>query len=294
MTHAAVVLPSAAGARYFGPATVVETHVNGDPNLVRVHLRERGGAVYARTTLEMTQSIQKNDEVLAAGENLRDLFVIGVLHAASPRGQGPYKMQIDGKAHAAVRDRKLEVYGEQGELIFEYQPSKGTARVHTASGNLEVTVPQGNLFLSCGKLLRMQADEVRIDGKDSVNLEVCKTGGRPGSSVTLGSHQLNVNAADLQATAQRSRWHVQETRYIGKTMLACIDQVQLVSERVETMAGTVIERAKDVFRTITNCYQIRAKRKRSLIETTLHTKARNIIFKSDQDVKVKADQIHLG
>jgi hypothetical protein len=199
-----------------------------------------------------------------------------------------------GVAHATVIDRKLEVYSDQGELVFEYQPSEGTARVHSRTGNLAVNAPHGNLSLSCDKMLHMKAEDIRIEGNSAVNLEVRKASGLPGSSLNMGNHALQMNAPELQATAQRGLWYIQETRYVGKTVLACIDQLQLIADQMETLAQNLIEKAKDVFRTVTNCYQLNARRKRSLIETTSHTKARNIIFKSDEDFKVKGDQIHLG
>lgn len=294
MTNAAVVLPLAVKSRYFGPATVVETKVSGDPRLFGVQIADQRGTLQARTALSAPVTLSANDEVLVAGEDRRYLYIIGILCAASPSMHRPVKVEIDQGAYAIVKKKHLKVFSDQGKLIFEYVPSKGTARVLADAGNLEMSAPNGDLSLSCGAVLRMQAEEVQIEGHSSVNIEVKKPDGFTGSSVNLGNQRLQMNAPELRAVAQRGQWHIQETRYIGKTAIACIDELQLIIDKLETSAQSVIEKAKDVFRTVSHLYELKAKRKRSLIETTYHSKAKTMIFKSDEDFKVKSDQIHLG
>lgn len=294
MINTAAVLPLPVQSRYFGPATVVKTKVNEDLCLFGIQIAGQSDPLPARSALSNTATLRVNDEVLVAGEDPNHLYIIGVIRTASPSGHRPVKVEIDRGAHAIVKEKQLSVFSDQGELIFEYMPSKGRSRVWVESGSLKVDAPSGDLSLSSGSALCLQAEDVQIKGHSSVNIEVKKPNGFAGSAVSLQNQRLQMNAPELRAAAQRGHWHIQDTRYIGKTGIVCMGHLQLFTDKLETLAQSVVEKAKDIFRTVTHLYQVRAKRKRSSVETTYHVKAKDMFFKSDEDFKVRGDQIHLG
>ena len=291
---AAVLLPSAAGQRFWGPATVIEKMVNGESNLFRIKIPDQEGSMLARSVLQITSHIERHDQVLVAGEDLRTLFILGVLQPATHTERKHVEIQIDSGAHATVKNRKLKVFSDQGELLFEYTPSEKTARVHAPANSLEMHAPEGSLSLKCDRLLHMQAEDVRIDGNSTVQIATTSGSGMPGSSVAVGNQRLQIRAPEMQATSQRGRWYIQDSRYIGEKALFRIDRMHVIVGKMETVARRVVEKATDVFRTITNSYQLKAKRKRSLVETTSHTKAATIVYKTDEDFTVKGDHINLG
>ena len=87
---------------------------------------------------------------------------------------------------------------------------------------------------------------------------------------------------------------MQETRIAGKKLLGRIGNVQIISRKIESVADTILARAKNVYRTISQLSQLKAGRQRTLIEKISHMKAQKTILKSETDFKVKAEKIHLG
>jgi len=65
-------------------------------------------------------------------------------------------------------------------------------------------------------------------------------------------------------------------------------------ERFETLAETVIQKAKNVYRTVERLTQLRTARLRTLVDETYQLKSRNAFVKTEEDFKVRADHIYLG
>jgi hypothetical protein len=70
--------------------------------------------------------------------------------------------------------------------------------------------------------------------------------------------------------------------------------VRLVAEKLETVAGSIMEKAKNVYRSTENLSQHRAGRIRMLIDSSFHLKSRTSVLKSSESVKVDAENINLG
>lgn len=70
--------------------------------------------------------------------------------------------------------------------------------------------------------------------------------------------------------------------------------VENVFGRWETTTDTLIENAKNVYRSIKELSQLRCGRQRTLVDETHQLNANKILMKSENDVKIKAEKIHLG
>ena len=70
--------------------------------------------------------------------------------------------------------------------------------------------------------------------------------------------------------------------------------VENVFGRWETTTGTLIENAKNVYRSVKELSQLRSRRLRTLVDETHQLNANKILVKSENDVKIKAEKIHLG
>ena len=103
-----------------------------------------------------------------------------------------------------------------------------------------------------------------------------------------------MTAPVVDLTAQRAQIASQETEVTGSQLRGSIADVQLIVRRIESVAETVMAKAKNVYRTVVELSQLKAGRQRTLIDTTSHTKAHKTIVKSETDFKVKAEKIHLG
>ena len=110
----------------------------------------------------------------------------------------------------------------------------------------------------------------------------------------MKTRNMELIAPVLDLTAQRAQLFMQETRIAGKKLLGRIGDVQFIGRKIESVADTVLAKAKNMYRTISELSQLKAGRQRTLIENTSHMKARKTILKSEKDFKVKAEKIHLG
>ncbi len=76
---------------------------------------------------------------------------------------------------------------------------------------------------------------------------------------------------------------------VGKAL-----QIKIFAEKIETTTVSVISRVRDWYQTATNLVQIKSGRLRLLSDTTFFQKSKSSVLKAEEDVKVKAEKIHLG
>jgi len=69
---------------------------------------------------------------------------------------------------------------------------------------------------------------------------------------------------------------------------------KLTFDRLETATDTLIENAKNVYRSVKQLTQLRTGRMRTLVNETYHFKSNKAMIKAEQDYKVNAEKIHLG
>ena len=67
-----------------------------------------------------------------------------------------------------------------------------------------------------------------------------------------------------------------------------------IVDRLETLAGTVVEKAKNAYRTVERLAQLKTGRMRTLVDETYQFKSKKAFLKSEDDFKIKGDKIHLG
>ncbi len=96
---------------------------------------------------------------------------------------------------------------------------------------------------------------------------------RSARTVRIGGRAIEMNSDELNVTAASSRW---------------------VVERMETLAGTLVERARNVYRTVEQLAQLKAGRMRTLVDQTFHFKSRRAFLKAEEDFKIKGEKVHLG
>lgn len=101
----------------------------------------------------------------------------------------------------------------------------------------------------------------------------------PDSGKTL----VNVEKGDLEFVTQD-----------GNIAFRSARKISFVAHRLETLAETVVSKAKNVYRTVEELTQLQTGRLRMLVKGSCHLKARDAFLKAEQDFKVDGDQIHLG
>jgi len=163
-------------------------------------------------------------EVLLAGDNADELYVIGVLAPPKTREPAEFNTRPD-------------------EVQFEYDPRSKKGRLSMPHGSLDLVAEEGDINLRAAK-------NVRIDG-----------------------HSVEMNSDELTVRTKTSRW---------------------IADRVETLAGTVVEKTKNAYRTVERLSQLTTGRMRTLVKETYHFKSKRAFLKSEDDFKIKGDKIHLG
>ena len=118
--------------------------------------------------------------------------------------------------------------------------------------------------------------------------------------------RVNVECGDIQFVARRGNIAfvsgqdvVIQGRSVGiagasEVRLESGAHVRIVARRIESIADTVIEKAKNAYRAVERLNQLKAGRLRTLVDETFHLKARRTVVASGEDCKITAAQIHLG
>jgi hypothetical protein len=249
MNRTATALPLLSEKTCFDPARVVENE--RDDGTVQVILDRPGpwSIITAQVAASRTAPLAAGDRVLVAGDPSQELYVIGRIGPFRPEPQSQNALRTGSGACAVLStdpvtaSAVLQVYSPRKELVFEYDPIGGTARVNIARGRLELSTEDGDIELRSARYVR------------------------------IGGHAIEMNSRDLNVKAASSRW---------------------VVDRMETLAGTLVEKSRNAYRTVEQLAQLKTGRMRTLVDQTFHFKSRKAFLKSDEDFKIKGEKIHLG
>jgi hypothetical protein len=73
-----------------------------------------------------------------------------------------------------------------------------------------------------------------------------------------------------------------------------LDRSKLFVGKIETVAVRIMERAKNVYRQVEELQQTRANRVRTLVEGTYQLNSETTTIKSEKNVNIDGEKIHLG
>lgn len=159
----------------------------------------------------------------------------------------------------------MQVFSKDGGLVFEYDAQTGRYRLHVPHGDLEVTTCTGDILFNAAKNIRFAAPE----------------------SVTFDSNGIGMNA-------RNGTFRIEKTAFSGTELSARVRTAKLMMERMESIAETVIGKAKNIYQTVEGLMQTRTGRMRTLIGTSWHCKSKKAFLKSEDDFKIKGEKIYLG
>ena len=290
------------GISYLGPARVIGKSAPDGRICVLVTQPGNGNRVfktYARMATPFPLKLHGGDTVLVAGEEKDTFYIIGILNTETP---GPEKtdsllMQCGVKAtvEGPANEEKLQVHSQQGELIFEYDANTGTSRIDILSGNLEINARNGNIDFASAKGIRFHShDDIQIKTNQAINMTASNEPGTTGSTFSLESSKINMQSPELGVNVRAGDFVIDETRLTGKIIKTTFESARFVTGRLESLSGTVIEKVKNLYRTVDGLHQVRSKRMRTLVDETYHFKSRKAFLKAEEDIKIKGEKIHLG
>ncbi len=291
---------------HLGPARVLE--VREGEGLIQVLVQpsgeESGGQGggwkgWARSALPCPCELGWGDTVLVAGEQGEAVYVVGVLEAQARTRTGRGELVLASGARAEVDGppgaERLKVLSARGELIFEHDPLTGRSRVGVPAGDLEIVTPDGNIDFIAARGVRFFAkDAIEMKSLSGIDMAVADAESEILSSLDLRPGRVGLRGTELALTARRGELRIDETEVAGRRLHGAIANVTLAMDRCETMVGTLVEKARNVYRTVAELTQLRTGRLRTLVRDTYQLRSRTALLRADQDFKVDGEKIHLG
>ncbi len=278
---------------YLGPAQIDEVLDGGERVLVTLP-EGAGGTPYAQPgqpaeiAMEARRPFQVGERVLvtlgSGSEGTAYLIgrLGGVATAKPDTPSGPLTTESGASAHVTRDERgeRIQVRNDADELLFEYDPEGGSARLVLPEGSLDLVTPGGDLNLAAGGAVRIRGETVDLAARSAVRLRVLDVATKVLGALTLGTKgtRLRTNRVSVEAEHSDTRVRTQRIR----------------AERIDTEAEKVTERFGTLLQTVKGVIQTRAGRLRTLVSGSWHSRAQRADLRSRETFKVDGERIHLG
>ncbi|MFO0629681.1 MAG: DUF3540 domain-containing protein [Polyangiales bacterium] len=105
---------------------------------------------------------------------------------------------------------------------------------------------------------------------------------------------VRLEGAHIEASARSAAVRVDRAEVHARRWELFAEIARQSAEVIETRATRVVTRAKDLFAQIEELAQTQAGRVRVVARDAVHTHARRVLLKADEDVKLRGEKIHLG
>lgn len=187
----------------------------------------------------------------------------------SPTRSGERSVRSAAGAEARVEPRErtevIAVRDRRGQLVFEHDAETGRSVIYAPSGDLELRADHGS---------------VSFVARDAVRLR--------------GEREVEIATRNLTTTAARAEVTLDEGRLIARALRTVVEDGLHTAVRWTLEAQRIVERSKDVYREAEGLSQTRAGRMRHVVASTFHLLAARAVMKAEEDLKLKADKIHLA
>ncbi len=306
MPDAAKIIPLLkTNDRYLGPASIIGLDKSGEIAHIRIHNLPGHPVVCSRMAISSKVNFMEGDEVLVMGEDINCLYIIGILAQQravdGTSADRPSRISTPDGAYAAIEEKNgsiasetLRVYSRQRELIFEYDSTAKRAKVFFQSGNLEFITQEGDIILNAAKDIQLKGKNIEMAGRFGIKIGIADITKRFGSAILMRHRRMKFQSPEVKITSQRGRVFIDDMQYLGKIFFGKVRRMRIFAHQVEKTFKTVIEKAENTYTTIKRLSQLKAGRKRTIVESTYHLKAKRSILKAEDDFKVNANKIHLG
>jgi len=221
MVEESAVMPA---IKYFGAATVLS--YEDDEKTAVIELKTETGKfnTLGKLAIPNLASLKTGDFVLAAGNDINSLYIIGLISHSGPD---------DTIEKVIVKDKPIQLINKKGELIFEYDPKTNGSRVNIQHGGLDFITHNGNInFISKRGKIKMNSVELDITNKHT----------------SIKSEHLNYIGDKVSATMKRSRIIAGRLEYIAndiicktKNLYNSVDELaQLKAGRIRTLIKSTL------------------------------------------------------
>ncbi len=234
------------------------------------------------------------DQVLVAGGNSDDMYVIGCLSPPSSARltteHGTYaecKTNSDGHETVCVMTK-------ENELLFEHDPHKGVTRVAVPEGSLELATKQGDLVLSSAGNVRITGGAVDVRARHRLTLGVIDTLGRAKSWFRMLQDRLQAGGTNLELEVENTEVHSHSTRVSSNEISVEAKRLTVTAEQLESTAETRIEQSGSVYQTVVDLLQQQTGRLRTYVSGLSHFHSKRAYFSSEETFNIDGDKVNLG
>ncbi len=194
---------------------------------------------------------------------------------------------VDGTvARTGAGRTSLEFVRPDGTVLFRYDTTLGHGRITLENDAIDVHAARGDLRLRA-------AGDVLVEGR-SVHAVSRAPGVETAGELRLGPRQaslaagtVNITGDDLEMKSQRTTLRSEDVRgYVGRAVVN--------AQRLETVAEVITETARDLYQSVAELAQLRAGSLRTIVDGTVHLKAKEVFQRAIEGFKIRAEKIHLG
>lgn len=296
MQNIAKIYEKQSTERFFGKARFKRNCENNGQIIVALAGFRPGKEIMASLAIHLNHKLVINDELLVIEDNSGNFFVIGDL-TQNGFYQSPAKTVVSDGTYASINadeNNTLGIYSNKDKLLFEYDPETKKAKIYSDADNVVFEAVKGNLEFKAAGNIHLNGHQVDVSGKAGIGLTVGKKYEKSRSGLALKPGKIDVSSQEVKVSARRAGFFIEEVKNNIKTLVSKIGSVRLVVDKLETTASSIIEKAKNTYRTTENLNQVKAGRMRMLIDRTFHIGSKTTVIKAKDDVKVKGEKIHLG
>ncbi len=243
------------------------------------------------------QVAQIGQQVLIAGQDAQCLYAIGII----PGSQNPApveKRPLPGGGYAEISNADTQpyvrIFSPENNLVLEYNPHSRQTRIHADTGGLELVAPDGDMVFRAGKQIRMEADSVAIQASRAVDVGIIHALKGALSQLRLRSDTAKLKSPEVHVTAEKFNLAADRTAVKSSSLTGDLENIKVTSNRTELITETLISRCKNVYQSVEELCQLCSGRLRMIVKSTWHSRSQNTYLNTQEDFKVKADQIHLG
>ncbi len=252
---------------------------------------------WATAAMGYGQVAQIGQQVLIAGQDAQGLYAIGII-PGSPNAAPVEKHSLPGGGYAEISiadaESNVRIFSPENTLILEYNSHTHQTRIHADTGGLEVVALDGDIVFRAGKQIRLEADSVAIQATRAVGVGIIHAIKGVLSQLRLQSDTAALNAPEVNVTAEKCNIAVDRAAVKTSSLTGEMENIKIHSSRAELITETLITRCKNVYQSVEELCQLCSGRLRMIVKSTWHSRSQNTYISTQEDFKVKADQIHLG
>ncbi len=194
---------------------------------------------------------------------------------------------VDGTvARMAPSRTALEFVRPDGRVLFRYDVDEGQGRITLENDAIDVHAARGDLRLRA-------AGDVLVEGR-SVQAVSRAPGVETAGELRLGPREASLKAGTVSLSGDDLEMKSERTTLRSEDVRGFVGRAVVHARRLETVAEVITETAHDLYQSVAELAQLRAGSLRTIIDGTVHLKAKEVFQRAVEGFKIRAEKIHLG